>query len=193
MKTVWSIGAALVLLASPALADNQRGFYAGIGGAVVTGQARSPYDEAEMPVVEFSAGYKYNGLLGVEARVGAGLKDDRDTSSDYFLDEQEAQAGLSEIEREIKHYSAVYYRPEITNQVARLYGLLGYAELETQVVRWQGNTSSEMGESLSGTSFGLGMGWFVSDRLNFNIEYRQLVKTDDYRFETYSLQWDYRF
>lgn len=193
MKTAWSIGAALVLLAVPALADNHRGFYAGIGGGVVTGDARTPYDEAEMPVVEFSAGYKYNGLLGIEARLGAGLKDDRDISSDYFLAEREADDSLSEIEREVKTYSALYYRPEITNEVARLYGLLGYAELDTQVTRWQGNTGTEADDSLSGTSYGIGMGWFVNERLNFNIEYRQLVKTDDYRFETYTLQWDYRF
>lgn len=193
MKTAWSIGAALVLLASPALADNNRGFYAGIGGGVVTGDDRTPYDDAEMPVVEFTAGYKYNGLLGVEARLGAGLKDDRDISSDYFLDEQEADASLSEIEREVKTYTALYYRPEITNEVARLYGLFGYAELDTQVTRWQGNTDTQAEDSLSGTSYGLGMGWFVNKRLNFNIEYRQLVKTDNYRFETYTLQWDYRF
>ncbi len=193
MKIAWSIGAALVLLASPALADNDRGFYAGIGGGVVSGDARTPYDEAEMPVIEFSAGYKYNGLLGIEARFGGGLKDDRDTDSDYFLAEQETDTSLSEIEREVKTYTALYYRPEITNEVARLYGLLGYAELDTQVTRWRGNAEEQTDESLSGTSFGMGIGWFVNKRLNFNIEYRQLVKTDDFRFETVTLQWDYRF
>lgn len=193
MKIAWTIGAALVLLASPALADNHRGFYAGIGAGVVTGKARTPYEDAEMPVVEFSAGYKYNGLLGVEARLGAGLKDDRDGSSDYFLAEQEANAQLSEIERAVSSFTALYYRPEVTNEVARLYGLIGHAELDTEVTRWQGNDATQADESFSGASYGLGAGWFINKRLNFNIEYRQLVKTDDQRFETYTIQWDYRF
>ena len=194
MKLLWSTGAvALALMTAPALADNQRGFYAGVGGVVVTGDSRTPYEDAQMPAIEFSVGYKYNGLLGVEARLGAGVKDDRDNDSDYFLSEQDNDPALSEIKRSVNHYAAVYYRPELTNQKARLYGLIGYAELDTEVTRWLGNTSVQADESLSGTSFGVGIGWFVNDALNFNLEYRQLVDTGDYRFETYTIQWDYRF
>lgn len=193
MKTFWSACAALALLASPALADNQRGPYVGIGAVVVSGDERTPYEDAEMPAVELSAGYKYNGLLGLEARIGLGVKDDRDASSDYFQTEQNDDPGLSEIEREVDQYVAIYYRPELINEKARLYGLLGYAELDTVVTRWRGNTPEAADSSLSGSSYGLGAGWYVNPHLNFNIEYRQLVKADNNRFETLSLQFDYRF
>lgn len=193
MKTVWISGLALALLTAPALADNKRGFYAGIGTGVVAGRAHTPYDEARMPVLELSAGYKYNGLLGLEARVGTGIKEEGDTESYYFQAEQEDNDALTEIEREVDQFSAIYYRPELTNETARLYGLLGYAEVDTLVTRWEGNDSTEQSESVSGTSYGLGAGWYVNDRVNFNIEYRQLVKTDERRFEALTIQWDYRF
>lgn len=193
MKTFWSAGAVLALLASPVLADNQRGPYVGIGAVMVSGDSRTPYDKAEMPALEVSAGYKYNSLLGVEGRIGLGVNDDRDDSSDYFVTEQEDNASLSEIGREVDQYAAVYYRPELNNQKARLYGLLGYAQLDTVVTRWEGNSSETTGDSMSGSSYGLGVGWYVNERLNFNAEYRQLAKTGDNRFETLSLQFDYRF
>lgn len=193
MKTFLSAGAVLALLASPVLADNQRGPYVGVGAVMVSGDSRTPYDKAEMPALELSAGYKYNGLLGVEGRIGLGVNDDRDDSSDYFVTEQEDNASLSEIGREVDQYAAVYYRPELINQKARLYGLLGYAQLETVVTRWEGNSSETTDDSLSGSSYGLGVGWYVTDHLNFNAEYRQLANTDDNRFETLSLQFDYRF
>lgn len=193
MKTVWISGLALALVAVPALADNERGFYAGLGTGVVSGRDHTPYEDARMPVLELSGGYKYNGLLGIEVRAGVGIKEDGDSESYYFQDEMEDNNSLSEIEREVDRFSAVYYRPELINQSARLYGLIGYAEVDTTVTRWEGNSSTEQEESVSGGSYGLGAGWYVNERVNFNIEYRQLVNADDQRFEALTIQWDYRF
>lgn len=192
--TIIRIGiVSLALLAVPALADNDRGFYAGFGLGVIAGKSRTPYAEARMPVVEFTGGYKYNALLGLEARAGLGVEEDADSDSDYFRDEQADNNDLSEIEREVDQFYGLYYRPELTNQTARLYGLIGYAELDSTVVRWEGNSPTERSDSVSGSSYGLGFGWFVNERLNFNIEYRQLVDADDQRFEMLNIQWDYRF
>lgn len=185
--------ALMSLAALPVAADNQRGAYIGFGGVSVGGDARSPYDEADMPAIELSAGYKYNGLLGIEARWAAGVRSDDDNSSDYFNAEHNDDDSLTEIEREVDQYTAVYYRPETINQSARLYALLGYADMDTSVIAWRGNDDTDLSESLSGPSWGAGVGWFINESLNFNLEYRQLVETDGYRFETFTIQWDYRF
>lgn len=189
---------ALAVMASPALADNERGFYAGAGFAMLSGNSYTPYESADMPVAELSAGYKYNAFLGLEARFGLGLDDDRDNDSAYF----EALAGdmsdLTQIEREIDQFSAIYYRPELTNNKARLYGLIGYAEVDLQAsfeeVDAEGAASYlEATTNLKGPSYGFGVGWFIDDHWNFNLEYRQLVRTDDFRVEAFSMQFDYRF
>lgn len=198
MKTFLGAAVAISLLASPAWADNQRGFYAGLGYAVISGSDNTAYDSADMPVVELSAGYKHNAALGLEARWGTGLSDDRDLGSSYFESEQEENADLRQVEREIDQYTAIYYRPELTNDQARLYGLLGYAEVDAQAtsvsVDDEGALSTaQASHSVSGVSYGLGVGWYVDQRWNFNLEYRRLASEGGYRFEAFSAQLDYRF
>lgn len=181
-----------------AWANNQRGFYAGLGYAVVMGDSGTVFESAEMPVLEFTGGYKYNGALGLEARYGIGVGDDRDRDSGYFEWAQEDNDALTQIEREVDSYSAIYYRPELTNNHARLYGLIGYASVDlsadwTETDAEEVTTTSTTDTSLSGMSYGLGVGWYIDRRWNFNLEYRRLVHTDDYKPEAFSAQLDYRF
>jgi len=181
-----------------AWANNQRGFYAGIGYVVVTGDSGTVYESADMPVLEVTAGYKYNAALGLEARYGVGVGDDRDRDSSYFAWAQEENEDLMQIEREVDSYSAIYYRPELTNNHARLYGLIGYASVDlsaewTETDSDDVTSSSTTETSLSGMSYGLGVGWYIDRRWNFNLEYRRLVHTDNYKPEAFSAQLDFRF
>jgi len=177
---------------------NQRGFYAGLGYTVITGNSGTVFDSAEMPVLELTGGYKHNSVLGLEARFGVGVNEDRDRDSDYFEWAQGENENLMQIEREVDSYSAVYYRPELTNNHARLYGLIGYASVDlsaewTETDADEVTTVSTKDTSLSGMSYGFGVGWYVGQRWNFNLEYRRLVHTDDYKPEAFGLKLDYRF
>lgn len=178
--------------------SNQRGFYAGLGYAVVSGDSGTVYESAEMPMLEFTGGYKYNAALGLEARFGVGIGDDRDRDSGYFEWAQGENEVLTQIEREVDSYSAIYYRPELTNNHARLYGLIGYASADLSAV-WtetdaeEVTTTSTTDSSLRGMSYGVGVGWYIDRRWNFNLEYRRLVHTDDFKPEVFSAQLDYRF
>lgn len=189
---------ALAVVAAPALADNERGFYAGAGFAMLSGNDYTPYESAEMPVAELTAGYKYNGALGLEARYGIGVGDHGDDDSSYFEALVDDRPDLSQVEREVDQFAAIYYRPELINDKARLYVLLGYAEVDLQAsfeeVDAEGAVSTMEGTTtLKGPSYGLGVGWFIDEHWNFNLEYRQLVRTDDFEIEAFSLQVDYRF
>lgn len=90
-------------------------------------------------------------------------------------------------------YSSVYYRTESANETAKTYLLLGYTLGQL----------SEDGETadLNGFSYGAGVGFVLTSRLNFNLEYRAILD-GDFDYDGYkenvelsgvSLNVDYRF
>ena len=47
--------------------------------------------------------------------------------------------------------------------------------------------------SITGLSYGVGMGFFIADSAVVNIEYSSLVQEDDYKFTGFSLGFDISF
>lgn len=185
---------ASILLSTTTLADHERGFFVGANIAYVSSKSLADSGEldqnkVELPALELVAGYKYNGWLGLDLRFGGGTTN-RDFSSE--------SAAISRVEYSLDSYQSFYYRPEITNSEAKLYFLIGYSEVD---VESEGFTAESGGEtssgkssfSESGTSYGLGAGWFVNDRVNVNVEYRELLDTDDDEFGVLTLGADFRF
>ena len=178
--------AILVLLSVMALhakADHERGFFVGGSAVYIRGEElpdpAGSNDSIDVPGLEIVAGYKYNGLLSADVRYGGGLGDDA-------LD---AATPENQVEYNIDSYYAVYYRPELTNPEAKLYGLLGYASIDgTREV-----TNTETDFSDSGISVGLGAGWFIDDTLTFNVELRRLIDEDSGTFDIGTMGLDYRF
>jgi outer membrane autotransporter protein len=202
---------ALTLIALPAFADNQRGFY--VGGGVANLQ--DDQDEVTLSDTlvsgrttsiiagEIFGGYKYNGLLGAEVRVGTGgrvgtgkVYDATVTSSttDGVTTSTTTINSTSSLERELGSYGSIYYKPEITNDEASLYALIGYSFLSTT-----GTITSTAGavtttrQHYSGLSYGLGVGFVVTDNVNLNIEYRNLCDDLYQSPNMASLSFDYRF
>lgn len=198
MKTLLA-GLCAALIASSSWADYQRGFYGSVGLAKVSGDDRTGFEDAELSMVELIGGYKYNAALGLELRAGYGSNEDKDNSSTYFADIAAADDTdtVTAIERELSNYAAIYYRPELISDEARLYGLLGYARLDTEVTLL-GDVATDQrlasqSESHSGLSYGMGIGFFIQKRFGINFEYRRLLSKDDYRFKTAGINFDYRF
>ncbi len=177
-----------------ASADQHRGWFAG-GAFVYTSVDTANFegsfgneDSLELPALELSGGYKYNAWLGVDVRYGLGM-------SSRTLSAVDDTDTVDSVEYEVDGYTAFYWRPEITNNEARLYFLLGQASVDIDSTNKgaDGSTVSTAKVSESGTSYGLGMGWFMQKRMNFNIEYRALVDKDDVEVEIVTAGIDYRF
>ena len=84
-------------------------------------------------------------------------------------------------------YGGLYYRTESANDTAKTYLLLGYAGASVG--------DSEDDVSLSGFSYGAGVGFPVGDNFNINLEYRMLLddSSEDINLSAFSLNLDYRF
>ena len=177
--------AALCLSAPLVQADHSQGFYLGGGAYYAEGEAlagpTATRDELGLPALEFSAGYKYNSLLGVEIRYGMG-------TDEKFLS---ATGAVNSLEYVIDSSQSIYYRAELSNHEAKLYFLLGHTELDATETLVADDTETAM--SYSGLSYGLGVGWFVDKNWNINIEYRALIDDDEAELTATNVSIDYRF
>lgn len=85
-------------------------------------------------------------------------------------------------------YGGLYYRTESANETAKTYLLLGYAGASIE-----GETGGDV--SLSGISYGAGIGFPVGRNANFNLEYRVLLDDSDkdISLNAFTASFDYRF
>ncbi|WP_028876457.1 outer membrane beta-barrel protein [Teredinibacter turnerae] len=177
------------LTSASAFADNARGFYVGanftgiLADDLIVNEPMDEDDDLKLAATELMVGYKYNGYLGIDLRYGNGLGD----KSLQF-----AENGRNEYS--IDNYTSAYFRFESINDQARFYALLGYTELSSAVAlqTLAGTTSSELDETESGLSAGLGAGWFFNNGINLNVELRNLMYTDDVSLPSVSVGLDYR-
>lgn len=182
---------ALSLLALPVLADNNRGFYLGAGGATIKDNQDGVDNMSRIRTIEFFGGYKYNDALGIELRFGNGKT--TGTSQFYFDDNGSLQNGS--VERDIGSYSSIYYKPELVNDEAKLYALLGYTHVNTSgsVKDAAGKLVRSSNGSASGYSYGLGVGFVINEHFNINLEYKNLSDEISGKPNLASLNFDYRF
>lgn len=196
------------LLALNAFADNDRGFYAGVGGALIDDYQDGIEDVSRIKAQEFFGGYKYNDALGVELRLGFG----RTTgTSSYNTPYSESASDINKrhfysIEREINHYTSIYYKPELVNEEAKLYALLGFTSVSTEgavtddVKTFDGKNWTSTGATTqkddgthSGFSYGLGVGFVMTEHFNINIEYRNICNDISGKPNVLGVNVDYRF
>lgn len=185
------LSASLLLLSNTALANQDRGFYVGGAGAYLSSETfRSPLDNEDkvyLPALEFVGGFRYNNLVGLDIRMAAGLNE-RDSNPDTVAEL---------VEYSLDNYASMYYRAELVNEEARLYGLLGYtflnASRETPNIAEGGANFEKVELSEQGFSYGIGIGWFVDINVTMNVEYRILIDTEEYDFDVVTFGWDYRF
>ena len=161
---------ALSLLAIPALADNNRGFYLGLGASSIQDE-QDVKDITAIRTGEILGGYKYNAALGFELRLGSGIK--------------EGVSKDKSVSREIGNYQSIYYKPELVNDDAKLYALLGYTKLSTSL--------NDASESYSGGSYGVGIGFVINEKFNVNFEYKNICDDLYNKPNTASINLDYRF
>jgi len=168
----------LLSLPAAALDLDLDGFYAGGNlNYIDAGVSDAQNDDTTFRSIEALAGYKYNGWLGGEIRIGIGTSDES-----YATATGDYEVGID-------HHESLYYRAESANDVAKLYGLLGFTSAQTSID--DGTTSSSGSES--GFSYGAGIGFVASEVVNVNFEYRVLLSKEDYDYSLFSIGFDYRF
>lgn len=184
-----SMAAIFMLFSVVVLADNNQGFYAG-AGASVTMFDDEVVDVDNAHAFELVGGYKYNAWLGVDLRVGKGIS--AGESDTYFVGSNEMDGRLK---REVDNYYSVYYKPEVINDEAKLYLLIGYTSMDfsEEIDAADGTRVSSVSGSESGASYGIGVGFMINKQVNFNIEYRTLPDERDSDPAMASANFDYRF
>jgi opacity protein-like surface antigen len=196
---------ALSLLALPVLADNSRGFYLGLGGSVIDDYQDGVDDMSNIKAVEMLGGYKYNDALGVEIRFGKG-KTTATSSYSLGIDSKPSPRNVYSFEREIGNYTSIYYKPELVNEEAKLYGLFGYTIgktsgssridlVEDNQGKWvtKSSTSKSSESSFSGFSYGIGVGFVINEQFNINLEYKNICNEISGKPNLASVNVDYRF
>ncbi len=182
----------ICFLALPVLADNKHGFYVGVGGASLKQTKDEAGEDISARAVEFLGGYKYNGALGVELRIGqggsAGTADTTYVGSD-------GAAQKRKLEYEIGSYTSLYYKPELVNDEAKLYALLGYTQISTTLKSSDSANSAASSKdvSASGYSYGIGVGFVINEHFNINFEYKNVCEELSNRPNLTSINIDYRF
>lgn len=170
--------AVIGLLSLPAAAFDLEGFYAGGNmNFIDAGITDAQNDDTTFRSTEGLVGYKYNGWVGGEFRLGIGTSDESYATS----------TGVEDVG--IDHHETLYYRVESANDVAKLYGLIGFTNVQATTDNGTSSTSS----SETGMSYGAGIGFVASEVVNINFEYRVLLSKEDYDFSLFSLGFDYRF
>lgn len=182
---------AMILFAGSAVADDQDGWFIGVNYAHLdanfidsgNSEAGVAPDGVTFRTFEFYGGMRLNTWLGFDTRIGTGLSDEvvyvNDTTPYSY-------------KHKIQHYEAIYYRPELANQTAKLYGLIGVANVASEGTGYT-NGSGSQSQNDAGFSWGAGIGFVVNERFNFNMEYRSLLSEDDAEYTSIGAGIDLRF
>lgn len=162
------VAAVLSLAAVSAVADTQstNGFY--VGGNVVQVEATGDVD---WTAVEVTGGYKLSPYVGGEVRLG----------------------GAGDGDPNLTGYGSAYYRVESANDVAKTYLLAGYSFAAVSLDDALPGEDDSI--DLQGFSYGVGVGFVINRWINFNVEFRQLLKDNDENIDlrAWSAGIDYRF
>lgn len=175
-----------LILANTVFADKEKGFYAGAGIDLVGVGAEDIYrNGVTFKVGELQFGYKHNNWLIAELRAGASLNDE------VIAYEESAIPDIPDFSKTgIDHFYSLYYRAEISNEIAKLYVLAGQTDMQT-TSKFSDGTSLSLSDS--GLSYGFGFGMWLDEKMNLNFEYKIMVETGSDSFRASTISADYRF
>ncbi|HEY7773518.1 MAG TPA: outer membrane beta-barrel protein [Marinagarivorans sp.] len=219
-------------LAMGANAADDKKFYAGGAGSLwKLSDKTSSGPDYNLSGLEAAFGYEALPWLALEVRAGLGVERQREDAgggASYFstiIDDpnyippgegEPADGGpeqieviqVTDIDRDVKaelnYYASFYLKPQIKNDVAVFYGLIGYTTFDAEFTvgnttrtdafytgdaddpaTWayldgatsETATADEYSESDGSFSMGFGVGFYFKERYVFNIEYKNLIQS----------------
>lgn len=172
------LAAALSSFACAASADDR--FYAGGNVAFWNYTEGSQDVKYNVSSLEGVVGFNVWKIINVEGRLGVGLEGSTETVS--YLDDKKVLQTLP-TKLNLDNYASVYIKPELKNDVATFYALLGVSSVKASTE----NDKVERDLSVTGLSYGLGMAFYVTESALVNMEFRNLVQDGDYKLQGFSL------
>ncbi len=138
--------------------------------------------EFNLGSLDMAAGMMLNSYLALEGRLGMGVSDDQKRVEISVLEPN--------VRTTLTRYYGVYLRPQYTQERFQVYGLLGLcgANVEMSIDDAPNYNSGED----SGLSYGLGLGFSPEGSLFFNIEYVNMIDSDDYKFNGVNLRVEFK-
>lgn len=167
MRLLVTAGLLALPVSSWAINTEPAGFYAGVGVSQIDFSGKKTVNLKEKP--EWTA-----------AELSAGYK-----HSPFVGVETRLGIGSSPD----LMYGGIYYRTESANDTAKTYLLAGFSAATID------SDNGGKDSSLSGFSYGAGVGFPVGSNLNFNLEYRVLLDDgdEDVKLNAFTASVDYRF
>ncbi len=148
--------------------EREYGVYVGAGAGMMDVDALDAFEkDVAYKAGELMAG-AYWRWLGLEYRIGKSMEDETinvDSDEDGGIPEYAKTA--------ISSYHSYYLRAQLDNEIARVYALFGQTTANTTSTFQDGEISNR---SATGNSIGLGAGFYVTPNMNFNLEFRYLLK-----------------
>ncbi len=138
--------------------------------------------EFNMSALDMAGGMMLNEFLAIEGRLGLGVANDEKTVAISVLEPK--------VKTKLTRYYGLYLRPQYSQERFQVYGLLGLAGANIEMAIEDTN-AYDSGED-SGLSYGLGVGFSPEGSLFFNIEYMNMIDSDDYTFSGVNLRVEFK-
>lgn len=180
-------------------------YYAGAGFSPWKVNVQSVPVDFSIQTLDAFAGILLFPHISLEARVGAGINEGRDTY--YFWgDLIDEDTGLPVIDAEtmepvqalyaapltaeITYFASAYFRPFISNERASLYGLLGVTTVDMDT-NFDGLTAEESSETAA--SFGFGVSFSMTPNIDVVAEWKKLINAEDFDIRGGTIGFAYKF
>lgn len=190
MKKQWLLGVAF--LAAGAQAE-QFDYYAGAGLGIWNFTEKSHNKVFNVSSLEVQGGLTFWNWLSLEGRLGAGVEG----STELTGYKENGNTLPQNTELTLDNYASLYVKPELRNDIAKLYALLGFSSVSSSTESTKLDSASTKNGSnsntISGLSFGVGMGFQMSEAAVINLEYVRLVQDSGFRYNGYNVGFNYRF
>jgi opacity protein-like surface antigen len=137
---------------------------------------------ATIGTLEGLAGIDFTPYTAVEVRLGAGMNTGRQRYVETTL------------EIDTPYFASIYFKPQLRNEIASLYGLLGAT---TTDVNANFSPSIQPGDTVDDTytdlSYGIGVSFVASEHFDVTFEWKKLIATDEFDMRGGTIGFTYRF
>lgn len=200
-------------MAMGAHAADTKKFYAGGGVSFWDMKDKSAGQGGlDLTALEGVAGYEILPWLAVEGRAGVGIERESTAFNSGLYDQvlnadgnTDFKQDITDTKGELNYYASVYLKPQIKNDTAVIYGLIGVNTYDVSFVAnttnyegtyetatdSDGNTTNtiidfeevgssgprDIDESDTSISVGAGIGFYFKERYVFNIEYKTYIQS----------------
>lgn len=121
--------------------------------------------------LEGQAGIELTPYTALEARLGVGLNTGRDEG----------------VEMEAPYFASIYFKPQLRNEKASLYGLLGMTTVEVDV------SSQADADTFTDMSYGIGVSFVMHPHVDLTAEWKKLINADEFDARGGTIGFNYRF